>query len=301
MNDKQMPEVVEKDLEIAPQHSVELNQSKFDAIIKFAEQTEKIGRSLDNIRKFTLSRALPGDWVRHGDNLNLTGPAAERILSALGLMGISASFTNWKYWKDNGVDKNGEWFCWFYEADIEIGGLRVEKVQGRAGSRDQFFGYAHGAWKDLSDVKEADIRMAARRGVIKEGVKLALGLRSIPADAAASLGLDVTKIKPVEYGKGGKTETGAPPAVAGTALGVKSVNVRQINKKDGTKTSVFVIEDERGTKYETFSETIAIAAKEIKASGKKALFDHEANGKYAPKLKALTTVGVEVSESEPLV
>ena len=296
MSKDQLPEIVEKDMEIVQPQRLELNQSKFDAMIRFAEQADKIGRTLDTIRKFVLNRALPGDWVRHGDNINLSGPGAERVLSALGLMNIEASFTNWKYWKDTGTDKNGDWFVWWYEADVQIGGLLYEKVQGRAGSRDRFFGYAHGAWKDLSEVKESDIRMAARRGVIKDGIKLALGLRSIPAEAAQSLGIDASKIKSVEYGSGGNSAaSSAPAAKAGTPLLVKDVKTRTIKKKDGSETTVYVITDENGTAYETFSESIAKEAKRLKEAGLKAIFDHEANGKYAPKLKSMS----EANDSQP--
>ena len=292
----EQPEAVESEMEVVAQtRTMELNQSKFDAMIKFAEQADKIGRTLDTIRSFVLKRALPGDWVQHGNNINLSGPGAERVLSALGLMNIESSFTNWKYWKDTGTDKLGDYYVWWYEADVQIGGLRYEKVQGRAGSRDQFFGYAHGAWKDLSDVKETDIRMAARRGVIKDGIKLALGLRSIPVESAGTLGIDVKVIKKVEYGGGGGTSAAAAPSALGTALLVKNVIERTINKKDGTKSIVFVIEDEKGTKYETFSESIAAAAKDMKTAGKKALFGFTANGKFAPKLNTIT----EANDSQP--
>lgn len=294
MSDK-TTEAVETEIETLPQARLELNQSKFDAMLRFAEQADKIGRTLDTIRTFVMKRALPGDWVQHGDNINLSGPGAERVLSALGLMNIEASFTNWRYWKDTGTDKLGDWFVWWYEADVQIGGLRYEKVQGRAGSRDQFFGYAHNAWKDLSDVKETDIRMAARRGVIKDGIKLALGLRSIPAEAASSLGINVANIKKVEYKSAGAGKAAGPaPEKAGTHLKVKSVATRN-TKKDGTGKTVYVIEDEKGVKYDTFSETIAKDAKALKESGKLAVFDWEPNGSYAPKLLSL----VEANDSKP--
>ncbi len=291
MGNDQQPEVVDKSLDVAPQQGLELNQSKFDAMIRFAEQADKIGRTLDTIRKFVLNRALPGDWVRHGDNINLSGPGAERVLSALGLMNIEASFTSWKYWKDTGTDKHGDWFVWWYEADVQIGGLRYEKVQGRAGSRDQFFGYAHGAWKDLSDVKETDIRMAARRGVIKDGIKLALGLRSIPAESAEALGIDPKKIKSVEYKSAGAGKAAGPaPEKAGTLLGIKSVGQRN-TKKDGSGKTVYIIEDEKGVKYDTFSETLAKLAKSLMEAKKKAIYDWEPNGDYAPKLLSMVEAG----------
>ena len=279
-----------RDVEVAP--SIQLNQSKFDALIQFSQQTEKMGRALDNIRSFVLGRAFPGDWVRFGEKLELSGPAAERVVSALAMMGVPVSFTNWKYWKDTGTDKNGEWFTWWYQADVDISGLHVEGVQGRAGSRDKFFGYEKGAFKDLGDVKEADIRMSARRGVIKEGIKMAMGLRSIPAEHAAALGLDPNKIKTVEYGGGGaKTSSAAPAAPSGTPLLVKDVTQRTINKKDNTKSVVYVVEDENGAKYETFSEDVAKAAKTAKTAGTRAIFDHSPakDARFAPKLNALIT------------
>ncbi len=298
MSDK-TTEAVEQEIEIVQPKQLDMNQAKFDAMIRFADQSDKIGRALDTTRAFVMKRALPGDWVQHGDNINLSGPGAERVLSALASLpfGITASFTNWRYWKDTGTDKLGDWFVWWYEADVEIGALRFEKVQGRAGSRDKFFGYANSAWKDLSDVKETDIRMAARRGVIKDGIKLAMGLRSIPYESAAALGLDLKVIKKVEYGGGGSTTAAAAPSALGTPLLVKNVIERSINKKDGTKTIVYVIEDERGTKYETFSESLANAAKDLKDAKKKALFAFSpaANPKFAPKLNSLS----EANESQP--
>lgn len=282
-----------RELEIAP--SIKINQAKFDAIIQFAQQSQKMGKALDSIRTFVLGRAFPGDWVRFGDKLELSGPAAERVVSSLAMMGVPVSFTNWKYWKDTGSDKNGEWFTWWYQADVDISGLHVESVQGRASSRDKFFGYEHNAFKDLGDVKEADIRMAARRGVIKEGIKMAMGLRAIPAEHAQSLGLDPSKIKTVEFSSGGNTQASAPAAKAGTPLLVKSVNTRNIKKKDGSTTTVYVITDENGTAYETFSESIAKAAKGYMEAKQKAIFDHEPNGKYAPKLKSMS----EANESQP--
>lgn len=298
---EQTTEVPERELEIVhpPDNGLELNQAKFDAILRFSEQTEKVGRALDNIRKFALGRALPGDWVQHGENINPTGPGADRILSALGLMGVEATFTNWRYWKDTGTDKNGEWFVWWYEADVQIGGLRVEKVQGRAGSRDKFFGYKSGAWKDLADVKETDIRIAARRGVIKEAVKLALGLRSIPASSAASLGLNATSIKKVEFGQDGESAQTAAPA--GTVVGIKDVKAfKGKNKKTGNDYVRYDVIDDKDAKYSTFDEKLAEQGRIAKETGAKVKLDY-AVGKFGNELKAIheTATAGDGGEAEP--
>ncbi len=76
------------------------------------------------------------------------------------------------------------------------------------------------------------------------------------------------------------------------------MNERKITKKDKSVSIVYVIEDENGTKYETFSESIAKIAKELMIDKKKAIFDHEPNGNFAPKLKSISDAG-EVSRPDP--
>lgn len=301
MSKDQQTEIVEKEVEIMPQpQRLELNQSKFDAMIRFADQADKIGRTLDTIRKFVLSRALPGDWVQHGNNINLSGPGAERVLSALGLMNIEASFTNWKYWKDTGTDKNGDWFVWWYEADVQIGGLRYEKVQGRAGSRDQFFGYAHGAWKDLSEVKETDIRMAARRGVIKDGIKLALGLRSIPVESAEALGIDKNKIKAVEYGssKAGTQTSGAQDEFVAVVVDVTIKRQKPAGEDGKGGYTIYAIKFNNNVTAETLDKTVAEKAKALKTKKVFARTAAAKDPKYAPSLVEIRTATPE-DEKQP--
>lgn len=294
MAEKDTPEAADTSLDVhVPQGGVALldaNQTKFEAIIRFAEQTEKIGRALDNIRTFVLKRAFPGDWLRFGDKIEMSGAACERILSALGMSGVEASFTNWRYWKDTGNDKNGEWFVWFYEADVRIGGLLLEKVQGRAGSRDKFFGYARGAFKDLADVKESDIRMAARRGVIKEGVKVALGLRNVPYDAAQSLGLDPKKIKTVEFGSNDDkshaeaTKTDKDGGLRGVLKEAKPVRKGK-NKKTGAEWVIYAATLDSGAVAETFDEKLCSGLQSL--IGKRVILFTTPNKdpKYAPNLQ----------------
>ncbi len=281
--------------------NLDLNQSSFDAIVKFSEQTERIGKALDNTRSFFFKRAFSGDFVSHNSK-TVSGPGAERILSALGLMGVSWSLTNWEKHKDEGEDANGKWYTHWYSAEAQLGNMRPGRLEGRAGSRDKLFGFKGGKWKDLSDVKEPDIQMAARRCVYKELVRIGLGLRNIPIDDAVAMGLDAKKIAKIEFGSEGNTNTGAAPAAAGTALLIKNVIERKITKKDGSGTSlVYVIEDENGTKYETFSESVANAAKDLHTAGKKALFafSPSANPKFAPKLNSISEANDSKPDPEP--
>lgn len=298
MGDK-LPEVVDRELEVAP--SIELNQSKLDALIQFSQQTEKIGKALDRIRTFIMGRALPGDWVQHGDKINVSGPAAERILSSLGLMGVPVTFDGWNYAKDTGTDKNGDWFNWTYWANVEIGGLRLGRIEGRAGSRDIFFGFEYGAWKDLADVKEADIRMAARRGVFKEAIKVALGLRGIPADQAQLLGLDPSKIKKVEYGS--KKDGSAVGGAQGDFVDVVADVTVKRSKKAGAdgKGGYTIYSIKFATKgvAETFDEKVAQFAKDLKGRKVFARTEAASDPKYAPKLIEIRTATADDEQHEP--
>lgn len=291
-----MPQDQVSELEIIPKSvgEVQINQSKLDSIIKFAEQSEKLGKALDTTRRFMLNRAYPGDFVLFGDKLSLSGPGAERMISALALMGVEVAFKNWKSWKDDGEDKNGKWFTWFYQADVFIGGLEVEGIQGRAGSRDLFFGFASGQWKDLGDVKESDIRMAARRGVIKEGIQLALGMRALPADDGflASIGLDPKKIKKVSFGSG-KQGTAVSGAQDEFIAKVVKVTIKREQKAEGDKKGykIVAVAFNNNVTAETFDEKVATKAKELMQAGADVFARTSAakDPKYAPKLEEIMT------------
>ncbi len=293
MADKVVETESVRELEIAP--SVVLNSQKFDAIIQFAQQAEKMGRALDTMRNFVLGRAFPGDWVRFGDKLELSGPAAERVISSLAMMGVPVSFTGWKYWKDTGTDKNGDWYTWWYQADVDIAGLHVEGVQGRAGSRDKFFGYEYGAFKDLADVKEADVRMAARRGVIKEGIKMAMGLRSVPFEHAAKLGLDPSKIKEVEFGnkKDGTTASGVADEFVAKVMKVIIKRDQPDTVKDGKVTKkgykIMSVFFNNNVTAETFDTKVAEKAKSLIGVEAFARTTAAKDAKYAPTLQEIRT------------
>ena len=249
-----------------------LNVNKFEAVIRLAEQVDKIAGALDKVRKLVLSRCLPGDWVRFGDKIECSAAAAERMRTIVGLC-----FTHWTSWREDWEDNNGKGFTWWYRANVELNGQTIfEYIENRQSSRDKFFGYENGKWKELSDVKESDIRMAARRGVIKEGVKVFLGLRSLPNDDVAlrSLGLDPSKIKKVEYGQKGETK------VAGAAPGTP-VLIKEINPFTGTAKATgkpytrYDIVDDSGAKHSTFDKKIADYAQKLKDDGQKVIFDDE--------------------------
>ena len=285
-------ELVEQEdqpLELAS--SVDLNQSSFDAIVKFSEQTEKIEKALDKVRGFFMRRAFSGDFVSHnGKTVNVSGPGAERILSSLGLMGVGWSLTDWSKHKDEGSDKNGDWYVHWYDAEAKIGNMNLGRIEGRAGSRDKLFGYKNHAWKDLADVKEPDIQMAARRCVYKELVKVGLGMRNIPIADAIKMGLDKEKISLIEFGKEGETkqeaaESGTPLTIADLKSFTKKdeMDGDKVKKKGYTRYDII---DDKGGKYSTFDKEVAKAAKALKEAGKKVVIAYTV-GKYGNDIKEL--------------
>ena len=285
-------------IEVVGNH--DLNQSAFDAVVKFSEQTEKIGKALDRVRTFFFQRAFSGDFVSHnGKTVNVSGPGAERILSSLGLMGVSWSLTEWEKHKDEGNDNKGGWFTHWYSAEGQIGGMRPGRLEGRAGSRDKLFGYKNGKWKDLSDVKEPDIQMAARRCVYKELVRVGLGMRNIPIEEAVKMGLDPKKIAKIEFGKEGETAAAAAPRTPVEIKEVKAFSKKPEVDKDGKMVKKgytrYTVIDSAGSEYNTFSESIAKIAKGL--VGKKAMIDYEVS-KYGNDIKEVSPAIAETETQE---
>jgi hypothetical protein len=153
----------------------------------------------NKIRTALLKLALPGDWVIFGEDgkevAELTGAGAFRIASTVGI-----SFTNWEARKETGTDDKGDWYRWEFECDA---GFRwnVVRALGRAGSRDKFFGKSHGELKTLSEISEGDIKMAARRAAMKEGVKILLGLHHIPLQVLKELNVPLAYAKNITFQK----------------------------------------------------------------------------------------------------
>lgn len=152
-----------------------------------ANNIDRFVTAQDKIWRAILKIAKEGDWVIFGDDRKesvcLSGPGAERIASRIGV-----SFNNWQEKKDKGSDEKGDWYRYWFECDASFGGRTVRAI-GRASSRDKFFGRANGQWKELSDIPEDNIRMAAFRGAMKEGVRILFGLRNIPKEEFLKAGI----------------------------------------------------------------------------------------------------------------
>ncbi|HDQ88664.1 MAG TPA: hypothetical protein ENN92_00755 [candidate division WWE3 bacterium] len=166
-------------------------------IDRFVTAKQKIWQAI-------LKLAKPGDWVVfESEDKNsptgkrstvcLSGAGADRIASSIGI-----SFANWKDRKELGKDEKGEWYRFWFEVDASFGG-RTVRAMGRAGSRDKFFGIAHGQVKELSDIDESNIRMAAFHNAMKEGVKILLGVRNIPVEEFEKAGIQLAYARRYEF------------------------------------------------------------------------------------------------------
>ena len=246
-------------------HEEGLSDDRIDALVALAERIPQLEKAQKAIFGYILRIALPGDWVAFTEQdgtkkVELSGPGAERVASQVGI-----SFIDWKEpKKQTGTDSNGPWYSWWYECTAKFGQKRYEMIQGRAGTRDLFFGKAKGEWKNAEDVKEDDLKTAARRACIKEGVKLVLGLRRIPLDVALKMGLDVGKVKTVEFDNKAKTLSAdqTKPAedglvsrdivvatvvkgASGTSAKGQPWNRWDVTDKEGVRYSLFAPEDSR--------------------------------------------------------
>lgn len=246
--------------------------------LALAENIGKLVDAQNKIRMTLLRLAQSGDWVIFGDGekakaeLNFAG--AMRIGSTLG-----CSFTNWSAQKETGADEKGSWYRWDYECDAVFRGRSI-RVYGRAASRDKFFGKAHGEYKALADVDEGNIRQAARRGAMKEGVKVLFGMHHMDPKELEKVGIKMDSTTDVSFKS---AETKSEEAQTAT------VAVQDVRVKKGDNWTKYTIIDVEGVSYSTFSESLATVAKEAKASGKHVTITF-VRGKFGPEIKGIANV-----------
>lgn len=212
-----------------------MSDDGMDAVIAVAEKMDAYAKAMDTIINAIIKRAYPGDFVCHAQEndpeekkkANIGAAAAERIATFLGIQE-----RNWtmgvKEWSDD-----HKHFTYIYEADFGFKNRWVHAI-GRAGTRDKFFGFAKGAWKPLEDVQEDHIRTAAFRGCRKEGVRLLLGLRSIPVKKLIQLGYSAAEINYAGFESRGKPLDAAAKVIdPKTGMAEKEIVVSEIHPKEG--------------------------------------------------------------------
>lgn len=274
-------EVVEKEIEDGGESGQLVPMTTDDQLIALegmAKNAERMIAAKQKIWTACLKITKPGDWTVFGSGdkkkAELGHAGAFRYASFLGI-----SFSNWTAEKVTGSDERGAWYRWDFECDSIFSG-RTLRVYGRAGSRDKFFGKQDGAFKELHDVNEGDIKMAARRNAMKEGVKCLMGIHHMDPAELESAG--------VKMGGAGGYDFKSKEEKAEASLSV-TVKVADVTMKDGGSWKKYTVKDVEGVVYNSFSETHAKVAKEAKTADKSVTITYTVTEKYGNEIKGLVS------------
>lgn len=279
-------EVLNREIDTAPEAGglVKASQENVEDIQYLAQNIEKIIEAQNKIRAAVLKLAMPGDWVLFDDTAEIGFAGANRIASTLGV-----SFTDFEAVKEQGTDEIGDWYRWEFECNA-IYRNRTIRVYGRAGSRDKFFGKAHGEFKRLHEIDEGNIKISARRAAMKEGVKCLFGLHHCDPEFLKKYGIKLESAGGHSFKSQGQQAAEAESAT----VQISNVTMKSgTNKTSGKPWTKYSVEDSEGVIYSTFSESMATEAKKSKESKGPANLTFK-KSEYGPELLSIN--GVASSE-----
>jgi hypothetical protein len=269
-------EVIDPDIETAPDAGgiVEVpSKAGIDDLVYLGDNISRVIEAQNKIRLAVLKLAQPGDWVTFGDNGNkkaeLGFAGALRIGSTLG-----TSFTNWTAVKETGSDEIGSWFRWEYECDAIFRG-RTIRVYGRAGSRDKFFGKAHGEFKPIHEVDEGNCKMAARRAAMKEGVKVLFGLHHMDPKFLETHGVTLESAGGHTF----KSQEDKVEWMQSLETTIADAKIGKMGETNGKKWTWYKVKTADGKDFSTFSETHFNTAKAALESKSKVLISFQTTEK----------------------
>lgn len=275
------------ELETTPEAGGIIGNSKESAesIFWLADNIERLTEAHNKIHLAMLKLAQPGDWMLFEGGKDKSAKAEIGFAGSLRIASrVGVSFINWTAHKETGRDERGEWYRWEFECDA-IFRNRTVRVYGRFGTRDKFFGRAYGADKAIYDINEGDVKIAARRACMKEGVKVHFGLHHMDPSYLKKNGIALESA-------GGHSFKGRDEEASETEVVTVEIDVITVKKgttKAGKPYSKFTVKDVEGVGYSTFSETFAEKAKESKESGNLAEI-HFVKTQYGPEIKAIEIV-----------
>jgi len=207
-------------------------QQRPEDILWLADNIEKIVTAHNKIRTALLHFTKSGDWVIFSKDGK--EPTAE--LGAAGCFRISStfgiSFLNGKVALLRGRDNIGEWIRYEAEYDCTFRGA-VVRTFGRCGSRTPFFGKKGGEWRDPSELDMGNMKIAAIRGAMKEGVKVLLGLHHFPIEDLRAAGVRFHSEKGHDFKSGEPQTPGAeaPAKSNGTGKGAGDKPISEPQRK----------------------------------------------------------------------
>ncbi len=174
------------EVQITKAVSTEINQEMIDALTQAGDLADKFWTAL---RRVLVKCTYPADWTIQGSGEKakacLSSHGAERVAVGIGGFVIEesqpATRTPFK-------DKHGEGYIWRFFYKVTWRGRSCDAM-GLQSTRDLFVGKAHGEFKDIGDINEANVMRGARHVAIGEGIKQLLGLRNLPASEMPKFGM----------------------------------------------------------------------------------------------------------------
>lgn len=283
MENTAIAEVEEPEIETGPEAGglVPLqSKEQVQDLIFFAENLNAVIEAQNKIRMAILKLTQPADWALFNGKAELGFAPANRIGSTLGV-----SYLNWSAEKVIGSDEKGSWYRWEYQADA-VHGKRTIRVYGRAGSRDKFFGKKDGEYRELHDVDEGNIKIAAMRACKKEGVKDLFGLHHLDPSYLKAHGIDLAAAGGHTF-KGTKDQAEEAQSVT---VAIAAINTKTGKNPEGKVWVKYAIKDIEGVVYGTFSESMGAEAEKAKQSQKPAELTFKVDPKYGPELISINGV-----------
>ena len=200
--EEQKPEHTKQDLMLSPEIEMQ-PQTEEDAPFLPAtldqDYLTKFERGVENYKRFIAAcyrLTNESHWLNHGTHEQpiyyLQSPGAEALMGPLGI-----SFGDLRYRREEKEDEKGFFYVWWCEGEANSRTLQKSgHYIGYCDSRDQFFNARRG-W--TPETGEGDIRKSAFSNWTVNAVTRLAGLRKPRPESLISAGLDLNKIRGVDY------------------------------------------------------------------------------------------------------
>lgn len=235
-----------------------------DSLLRVAEMAERRIDAVIKIKQMALKVTNASDWTDQGGKPYLQVSGSEKV----------ANLFNVSWRLDEPVcdtEPDGH-FTYTMRGIFSIPGRSIS-AEGSRSSKDPFFkkyDWVDGVKveKPITAIDRRDVRMAALTNLLGNGISRLLGIRNLTySDLEAFAGIKKEDIGKVEYkgkGKNGDKPPVAPPQKKADTqktetctVQLKDIEVKPGEKKDGTQYVLYVITDENGERYSTFSESFS--------------------------------------------
>lgn len=162
-----------------------------------AKAEQQVG-ALKKVKTISLKLTNYQDWIDQEGVPYLTDGGAEKLKP---VWGISLHVDEpKKEWLEDDLGRYYAYTAIGY-THSKILNISVTDI-GTCSQRDKFFAYIKGNWKLPSEIDEMNIKKAAYTNCCVRLIARLLGLKGTTYEDLKSVGVDVSKIQKIEYGKG---------------------------------------------------------------------------------------------------